>query len=70
MIHLPVYQFPGETGKIGGLMRFIYAAYRRLDDLRAAAKRRLGVQLLRGTPYPLRPLIAFLTGLGFRKVEL
>jgi ubiquinone/menaquinone biosynthesis C-methylase UbiE len=69
MIHLPLYQFPTDTGRIGVLMRFLYAASRKLDNIRSDIRRRLGVRIMRGTPYPIRSLNLFLSDLGFKNIE-
>jgi ubiquinone/menaquinone biosynthesis C-methylase UbiE len=69
MIHLPLYQFPRNTGALGVLLRSFYAAYRRLENIRADTKRRLGVKIMRGTPYPIRALNVFLSDLGFKNIE-
>jgi len=69
MIHLPLYQFPNEGGTLGVLMRSLYALFRRIDNIRSARKRHLGVKIMRGTPYPIRSLTLFLSDLGFKNVE-
>lgn len=69
MIHLPFYEFPFEIGKIGVLMRFLYAISRQLGNIRADQKRRFGVKTMRGTPYPIRSLNIFLSDLGFKNIE-
>jgi SAM-dependent methyltransferase len=69
MMHLPLYQFPMDTGKFGILMGRLYAVYRQLSSIRAGAKRRLGVKIMRGTSYPIRNLNLFLSDLGFKNVE-
>lgn len=67
MIHLPLYQFPG--GMIEGLMGCLYATYRQVDNIRSYIKRRLGVQIWRGTPYPMSSLNLRLSEIGFKNVE-
>jgi len=69
MIHLPLYQFPADVGVIGFLMRSLYVVSRRVGTVRADMKRRLGVKMMRGTPYPIRALNLFLSDLGFKNVE-
>lgn len=69
MVHLPLYQFPNDPGKFGALASSLYAIYRRLDDIRAVSKRRMGRRIMRTTPYPIWSLRAFLSGLGFKNVE-
>ena len=69
MIHLPLYQFPHEPGKIGYLMRTLYAIYRRFDNIRSDRKRRLGIKIMRHTPYTIKSLNLFLISLGFKNIE-
>jgi ubiquinone/menaquinone biosynthesis C-methylase UbiE len=69
MIHLPLYQFPNEPGKIAVLMRFLYAAFRQFDGIRSDAKRRLGRKIMRWTPYPIRHSSLYLADLGFKNIE-
>jgi ubiquinone/menaquinone biosynthesis C-methylase UbiE len=69
MVHLPLYQFPAETGRVAVVMRMVYGFYRRLDDLRAYRRRQKGIKIMRGTPYPLRSLAAFLSEVGFKDIE-
>lgn len=69
MINLPFYQLPAEKGKLGVLMRSLYAAYRQIDNRRSDARRRAGVKIMRWTPYPIESLHLFLSGLGFKNVE-
>lgn len=69
MIHLPLYQFPNGSGKFGVLMSSLYAVYRALANVRAYTQRRLGVKLMRETPYPIQSLSLFLSDLGFKNVE-
>jgi ubiquinone/menaquinone biosynthesis C-methylase UbiE len=69
MIHLPLYQFPGDIRRIEGLIRAFYSLYRRLGGLRAKIMRRTGARIMRGTPYPIPILASFLRSLGFRNIE-
>jgi len=69
MVHLPLYQFPKDSGKFGALMNSQYAGYRLLSNIRAGIKRRLGVKMMRGTQYSVKSLVLFLPNLGFKKVE-
>ena len=69
MIHLPLYQFPSDTGRLGILWRSLYTVYRHLGNIRAFTKRRLGVKMMRGTAYPIRSLNLFLADLGFKHIE-
>ena len=68
MIHLPVYSLP-YVGRFRVLMPSQYAAYRALDNIKSKIKRRLGLRMMKWTPYPLESLSHFLTSLGFKKVE-
>jgi SAM-dependent methyltransferase len=70
MIQIPVYQFPDQSGFIHGLMQTMHAGLRRLGGLRANLIRIAGGKLMRVTPYPIQPLIDFLTSLGFADVEI
>jgi ubiquinone/menaquinone biosynthesis C-methylase UbiE len=68
MIHLPLYQFP--SGQIERPMGLFYAVCRRLGNVRADVKRRLGKEkIMRRTPYPIRSLNDFLADLGFTNIE-
>jgi SAM-dependent methyltransferase len=69
MVHLPLYQFPRDPAKLGSLMSAIYAVYGRLDNIRSDIKRRLGVKIMRGTPYPIGSLNHYLSDLGFKSIE-
>jgi SAM-dependent methyltransferase len=69
MVHLPLYLFPRDPAKLGALISALYAVYGRLDNFRTDIKRRMGVKLMRGTPYPIRSLYLFLSGLGFKNIE-
>ena len=69
MIHLPLYEFPNDTRRLGVLMHCLHSIYRRFDNIRAHLQRRLGVKMMRGTAYPIRPLNLFLSGLGFKNIE-
>jgi ubiquinone/menaquinone biosynthesis C-methylase UbiE len=68
-VHLPLYQFPAEHRAIGKALQTAWAVWRRLGGLRARLKRRLSLKTMRDTPYPLTSLYAFLTGVGFSKIE-
>ncbi len=67
MVHLPLYQLPG--GPEARVMQFAHTLARRFSDLRADLRRRRGIKTMRGTPYPMGSLAAFLASLGFKNVE-
>jgi ubiquinone/menaquinone biosynthesis C-methylase UbiE len=69
MIHVPLYQFPNESGPWGPLWRRIYTGVRVVSSLKADVHRRRGTKSMRGTPYPVGALREFLLSLGFRGVE-
>jgi len=69
MVHLPVYEFPGERSGVALLFRAMWALHRGLGYARAELKRRAGVRIMRNTPYPMRDLRLFLAGLGFKDIE-
>jgi SAM-dependent methyltransferase len=69
MAGLLLYQFPVDTGVIGGLMSSEYALRRALGNIRGGVKRRLGMKTMRGTQYPIMSLRLFLSTLGFKNVE-
>lgn len=69
MVHLPLYQFPYDSSKFGALMRSQYAVFRAIVNIRAAAKRRMGMKIMRGTPYPINSLNRYLSNLGFKNIE-
>jgi SAM-dependent methyltransferase len=69
MVHLLVYEFPGKGTEADFLFRAIWALHRGLGYARAEFKRWAGVRTMRGTPFPIRALNVFLTGLGFKNVE-
>ncbi len=69
MIHLPLYQFPSETGTSGILMRFLQAVSSHLSNVKAKIRRRLGIRGMRSTPYPILHLHQSLVDLGFVDVE-
>lgn len=69
MIHLPLYQFPADGGKIRVLMRYLYAAARRLSSIRADIKRHSRVKTMRLTPYPIHAVNSFLSDCGFKNIE-
>jgi len=68
MVHLPLYALP-DDGRVDVLMRPIYAVFRRLLQLRADIRRRIGMKTMRGTRYPIRSLNTFLIELGFENIE-
>ncbi len=68
-VHLPLYQFPAERRAIGRVFSAAWAMWRRLGRLRSRMKRRLSIETMRDTPYPIGPLYAFLAGLGFTRIE-
>ena len=70
MIHLPLYQFPGDISRVESLMRSLYAFYRRISGIRAKMRRGAGVKIMRGTPYPIQNLTRILSQLGFRNIEI
>ena len=69
MVHLPLYQFPIEGGKVGYLFQMIWNLYHRLTYIRAEINRRKRAKTMRGTPYPIRSLYAFLNNLGYKNIE-
>ena len=69
MVHLPLYEFPGNSRGVGAVMQALYSVSLRLSDMRAGMRRRMGVKTMRGTPYPIRALSEYLAALGFRNVE-
>jgi ubiquinone/menaquinone biosynthesis C-methylase UbiE len=69
MVHIPLYQFPSDSGTLETLMTSQYAVHRMFMGIRANLIRRLGRKTMRVTPYPIPTLTAFLTGLGFKNVE-
>lgn len=69
MVHLPLYQFPVDEGKVGAILRRIWILHRQLSGIRVWILRRNSVKLMRRTPYPIRSLYAFLTDLGYKKIE-
>ncbi len=69
MVHLPLYQFPGDASACCILMKCLYAASRCLGNVRADINRHLGVKTMRGTPYPIHSLNRVLAGLGFKNIE-
>jgi ubiquinone/menaquinone biosynthesis C-methylase UbiE len=69
MVHIPLYQFPGDSGTLETLMTSQYAVHRVLMGMRANLIRRMGRKTMRVTPYPIPALTAFLSGLGFKNIE-
>jgi ubiquinone/menaquinone biosynthesis C-methylase UbiE len=69
MVHIPLYQFPIDTGLAGALMSSPYAVRRFLSNISAGAKRRLGKKTMRFTRYPIDTLRAYLSNCGFKRVE-
>lgn len=69
MIHLPLYQFPNQGGRMSALFNAIWKLHRKIDDSRASVKRRAGSRMMRGTPYPMQTLYVFLTKVGFKNIE-
>lgn len=67
MVHLPLYELP--AGPERRWMHLLHAASRRLSDVRAHLRRRRGIKTMRGTPYPIGSLTAYLKNLGFQRVE-
>lgn len=70
MVHLPLYQWPNDSGAMGAVWRTLYRCFRKISDLRADASRKAGRPMMRGTPYAIRPLNEFLTELGFKGVQV
>jgi ubiquinone/menaquinone biosynthesis C-methylase UbiE len=70
MIHLPLYQWPNDTGRMGTVWRSLYKWFRRVDDFRADFNRGRGVPIMRGTPYPIMPLTSTLIAIGFHDVQI
>ncbi len=68
MVHLPLYAIPGGATE-RRLVEAFHAVIHKIGGARAAMKRRMGVKTMRGTPYPLNELYAFLSGLSFKNVE-
>jgi len=68
MIHLPLYQFPGDS-RVHVLMRSLYAVARWIAAVLAKRRRAAGVKMMRGTPFPIQDLTRFLSELGFRDIE-
>lgn len=69
MAGLLLYQFPVDSGVVGGLMSFEYALRRAVGNIRTGMKRHFGMKTMRGTQYPIKPLRQFLTSLGFKRIE-
>ena len=69
MVHLPLYKFPDDTGKLGVLMPYLHATCRHLDSVRSLIRRCLGVKMMRMTYYPIPELSMLLSNLGFKNVE-
>jgi SAM-dependent methyltransferase len=69
MIHLPIYEWPTGQHKLTGVYEALYKVQLLLTGFRANLKRLLGLKLMRGTPYPMRGLYDFLSGLGCSRVE-
>ena len=69
MVHLPLYQFPVDEGKVGSILRRIWNLHRQLSGIRVLVLRRKRVKIMRRTPYPIRSLHAFLTDLGYKNIE-
>jgi len=69
MVHLPLYQFPIDTGVVGVLMSSPYAMRRFLSNVSAYVKRHLGVKTMRYTRYPIDSLRDYLSNCGFKRIE-
>jgi ubiquinone/menaquinone biosynthesis C-methylase UbiE len=67
MVHLPLYELP--AGPERRVMKCAHRLARRISDWRANARRRRGIKTMRGTPYPIGELTAFMRSLGFSRVE-
>jgi ubiquinone/menaquinone biosynthesis C-methylase UbiE len=69
MVHIPLYQFPSDSGTLEALMMSQYAVHRMLMGIRANLIRRMGKKTMRVTPYPIQTLTSFLSGLGLKNIE-
>jgi ubiquinone/menaquinone biosynthesis C-methylase UbiE len=69
MVHLPIYEFPGKGTEAEFLFKTIWALHRVIGYARAEVKRWTGLKTMRGTPYPIGSLYAFLVALGFKNIE-
>jgi ubiquinone/menaquinone biosynthesis C-methylase UbiE len=69
MVHLPLYQWPRDTGRAALLLSGIDYSARRIADLKAFVRRRQGIKTMRYTPYPLSLVHSQLRDTGFRNVE-
>jgi ubiquinone/menaquinone biosynthesis C-methylase UbiE len=69
MVHLPLYEWPHERGKLGTLFRSLFTLYYRISDIRAHINRRRGVKIMRYLPYHMRSLYSALAAQGFRSIE-
>jgi ubiquinone/menaquinone biosynthesis C-methylase UbiE len=69
MIHLPLYDFPSNSGIIEALMRSQLSAARALSSIKASLNRSLGSKLMRYTHYRMTTLSLTLSDIGFNQVE-
>ena len=69
MIHIPLYQFPNERGPWRRVWSPLYRYIRLISSVKADLDRRRKIKTMRGTPYSIEGLRAFLLETGFRNVE-
>jgi ubiquinone/menaquinone biosynthesis C-methylase UbiE len=69
MVHLPLYEFPRNSGIIGALMRSQLTAIRTLSNIKASMNRSLGTKIMRYTQYRITALNLILSDIGFKQVE-
>jgi len=69
MVHLPLYEWPHERGKLGTLFSFLFTLFSRINDIRAHINRRRGVKFSRISPYRMGSLYSALAAQGFRSIE-
>jgi len=69
MVHLPLYEFPNESGALGTAMKSQYAVYRAFSNIKTNVNRRLRRKSMKGTLYPTQSLYCFLTSVGFKNVQ-
>ena len=69
MIHLPLYEFPSNSGIIGALVRSELNVVRAFSNIKASINRSLGAKIMRFTPYRMSTLKLVLSDIGFKQVE-
>jgi ubiquinone/menaquinone biosynthesis C-methylase UbiE len=69
MVHMPLYQWPRETGKLALVFKEMYRFQNKVDDAKAYLARRRGIKTMRGTRYPLPLLHSKLQDTGFKNIE-